>query len=475
MGNLFSEDAATTRPAKSVSSVPVSTLTAKELGAVKHLFQSWQAEGNGEITLDILRQRLPAVTHFPEMLKEQGHVSSEGAFLSLAAALCKPSTPRHLMETLFHMAEQFARSAGEDLLQVLMQFVLEMVLSLSEEKGGDDAGSRGVILRMSQFALGKAQRPLKTAGGDPVRLGGGSPFDLTAFVLFANEWAPSLLKAVQTFALNLFLPFDKFSGFVPFQPPTLADGGSSIIKPRDLVSLSLYSNLLQGRLRRLYSSSHDGYSFQHILSAITGYDGPTLLLIRPRPPKTAVRPLGVESVVFGALAADRWKEERKFFGGSSTFLFTLTPELRILGPRVGGESNFQWLSTKTSNPKTHGLAMGGTADLRGKRIFLPSSLDEGWAGSSCGTFQSGTLVPSWARRNSDDDVFDIDSIEIWAVGGDHQIASALQARGKQRALNEDTMQKARSVDRAAFFNSTFDQEMFLGKTMAHKSEMQNRD
>jgi hypothetical protein len=70
---------------------------------------------------------------------------------------------------------------------------------------------------------------------------------------------------------------------------------------------------------------------------------------------------------------------------------------------------------------------------------------------------------------------DIDAIEIWAVGGDQQIASALQARGKQRALNEDTLQKARSVDRAAFFNSTFDQEMFLGKTMAHKSEMQNRD
>ena len=455
--------------------MPVSTLTAKELGAVKHLFQTWQAEGHGEVTLDTLRQRLPAVSHFPEMLKEQGHVSSEGAFCSLAAALCKPETPRHLMETLYHMAELFARSTGEDLLRVMMRMILDMVLALSEEKGGDDAGSRGLILRMSQFALKKAQRPLKTGGGDAASSGGGPLFDLTAFVLFANEWAPSLLKAVQTFALNLFLPFDKSPAFVSFQPPTLADGGSSIVKPRDLVSLSLYSNLLQGRLRRLYSSSHDGYSFQHILSAITGYDGPTLLLIRPRPPKNAVRPLGVDSVVFGALAADRWKEDRKFFGGSSTFLFTLTPELRILGPRVGGELNFQWLSTKTSNPKTHGLAMGGTADLRGKRIFLPSSLDEGWAGSSCGTFQSGTLVPSWALRNSDDDVFDIDAIEIWAVGGDQQIAAALQARGKQRALNEDTLQKARSVDRAAFFNSTFDQEMFLGKTMAHKSEMQNRD
>ena len=48
---------------------------------------------------------------------------------------------------------------------------------------------------------------------------------------------------------------------------------------------------------------------------------------------------------------------------------------------------------------------------------------------------------------------------------------ALQAQGKDRAIRADLIQKARTVDKAAFIESSFDQEFFLGKTFGHKARM----
>jgi len=439
-------------------------LGAKEVAAVKDLFETWRAEGKGAITLAVLRAHVHIV-HLPECLHEQGCVETEASFIKTVGILCKPAQPRILLELLFNFALTRSKALGDkSLLKVLFGMVLGIAQSANQDLEGSDVVATD---RLAQFVRLRAQTG---ANGDE--------FDLTSFVCFVNDWSPNLVKSVVSFANNLFLPFDKLSTFVPFAPPTLGDGGSGLVKPRDLVALSLYCTQMQGRLRRLYSSNIDGFSFHHVTLSLAGYDGPTLLLVRARLPKTASERQKDDGVVFGAFASERWREERKFYGASGSFLFALAPELRVM-PVRGSELNVQWLNTKAHNPKTHGLAMGGSGDFRFRRFFLPASLDECFVGSRCETFYPGALAPRWALRQSgagsEADCVDLDAIEIWAVGGDEKIASALAARNVQRGLNEDTLQKARKVDKAAFFGSKFDREMFLGKTFAHQSESEGRD
>jgi len=394
------------------------------------------------------------------------------------------------LETLYNFAQSRSQAIDEPLLRVLFEMVHDITL-WGIEPPVPSASGKLIARKMAQFALLRAQ--FSTKAGSSSTDGEAPSFDLTAFVLYANEWLPSLSKSVVSFAIDLFLPFDyyKSSNFVPFVAPTLGDGGSAIVKPQDIVPLALYCTLMQGRLRRLYSSNLDGNSFSAISQSVVGWAGPTLILVRPRLPKAATttetKQREEAGVIFGGVATERWHEDRKYFGSSSSFLFTLSPELRLL-PVRGSDTNYQWLNTRAHNPRTHGLAMGGSSDFRNPRLFLPSSLDECFVGNNCSTFQPGALAPSWALRSSGNggggggravsdtaDSVNIDCIEIWAIGGDKAISDAQTARGVTRELNEDTLQKARKVDRAAFFGSKFDREMFLGKTFAHQSESDGRE
>ena len=486
MGNIFSENPPPNSKS-SVRAVPVgSGLNSKESDAVRHLYESWRSEGQGAVTLSVLKVHIP-VAHLPDSLLAE--TSTADSFIIAVGSLCKPATPRVLLETLYNFAQSRSQAIDEPLLRVLFEMVHDISLWGIEPPVPSATGD-SIAKKMAQFALLRAQFSAK-AGSNSTDGGEAPSFDLTAFVLYSNDWLPGLSKAVVSFAIYLFLPFDNKSNgstFVPFFAPTLLDGGYAIVKPQDLVPLALYCTLMQGRLRRLYSSNLDGNSFSAISQSVVGWAGPTLILVRPRLPKAATDKQREAGVIFGAVATERWHEDRKYFGSSSSFLFTLSPELRLL-PVRGSDTNYQWLNTRGHNPKTHGLAMGGSSDFRNPRLFLPSSLDECFVGSNCSTFQPGALAPSWALRSTGTgggggggvsvsdtaDSVNIDCLEIWAIGGDKAISNAQAARGVTRELNEDTLQKARRVDRAAFFGSKFDREMFLGKTFAHQSESDGRE
>jgi len=91
------------------------------------------------------------------------------------------------------------------------------------------------------------------------------------------------------------------------------------------------------------------------------------------------------------------------------------------------------------------MGFGGTVD--GFRLFIPDTLEHCTASDSCPTYEAGRLVEGGR--------FEIQALEVWA-------------RALQREVESETINKARSCDRAAFFGE-FDQEMFLSKTMAHRS------
>jgi hypothetical protein len=474
MGSVFSDEAPQT---KQPSIQPNTTMSKQQQAAGCHLYDSMIAEAHSSSLSAVLSKRIcVAGGHLGEMLIEQGVMVSQATFLKFLESVCKPATPRVLLETLWTMCVKRSVSLNDPEFTPLHVFV-SLVLSFSLGVDNSSFSSTNealvpveIVNRFVKWMNSKAQKPSSSPSSEAL----GSSFDLTSLVLWAQEWGPNTHKVVQSFMVQTLLPFDKGEGFVAYCPPLLKDGGSTIVKEQDLAPLALYSSLLHGGLRRLYTSSLDGYSFQHILSALCGYDGPTLVLFKAKLPKSAPAEAKHARVVFGALATERWREDRRFFGSSSTILFALSPDFKILRGGSGAESNYQWLNTRASNRKTHGLAFGGSSDFRNHRIFLPSSMDYCVATGVCGTFEAGALVPSYAQRTEGAGVFDIDTIEVWAVGGDRAIEDAIKARGLTRELKADALQKARKCDKAAFFGNAFDAENFLGKTMAHRAEQENR-
>lgn len=167
-------------------------------------------------------------------------------------------------------------------------------------------------------------------------------------------------------------------------------------------------------------------------------------------------------------------------GSSDTFIFTLKPEFKIIRSRDRSNGNYQWLNTK-SYGLPHGLALGGSLDSF--RLFITESFESCVASDGCLTFESGSLLPevdmssaknennvpnlASARENNN---FEIDFLEVFACGGEQFIEKGLQSLAKDREIRDENIQRARKVDKAQFFNSTFDQEFLLSGTFAHKAE-----
>lgn len=153
-----------------------------------------------------------------------------------------------------------------------------------------------------------------------------------------------------------------------------------------------------------------------------------------------------------------------YLGNSSSFLFTLIPNLRIYRSKSPSNSCYQWLNTK-SYGHPHGIGFGGTPE--GFRLFIPDTMEQCTAIGACPTFESGRFVEG--------DKFDIDVMEIWGVGGDAMVKKGLNSQKKQREIKAENIEKARKCDKAAFLESDFDKEMFLGNTFGHQKEAKNRD
>ena len=148
--------------------------------------------------------------------------------------------------------------------------------------------------------------------------------------------------------------------------------------------------------------------------------------------------------------------------------------------RVGNNGNYQWLNTKSFG-LPHGLGIGGT--LEGFRLFISESFENCRASESCLCFEPGKLLPD----NTSNDMpimdnnglippmnekynFEIDCLEVWACGGNDMIQKGMKAQAKEREIKNESIEKARKVDKAQFFNNAFDREFLLSGTFAHKEQ-----
>lgn len=261
--------------------------------------------------------------------------------------------------------------------------------------------------------------------------------DAAACARWCDRNAPGLADVYAAWARRRFLND-------PRPALTLPTAGG-LLEPASIRACLLLSDARTfGGLRPLYASSKDGWSFQRLCREILGWTGPTLVVAR------------AGSRVFGVLADEAWRDDRKPFGASGCRLYTFAPAFAVARPRAG-HADPLYLNTRGSQSVTKGLVVGGGAlhipmELGDARVKVGRSL----------AFESLALVDDATVRQAGGWV-DLDELEVWAVGDESALAAAAAGRARAQGLRADHIAWARKVDKAAFLNE-FDRETLLGKT-----------
>lgn len=148
----------------------------------------------------------------------------------------------------------------------------------------------------------------------------------------------------------------------------------------------------QENWRLLYSSSSHGESFQALSSSIID-QGSTILILKDN-----------SGNVFGGYASQSWLFNPKFYGDSSSFLFSLYPNLNLC-TGSGHNNNFMYMNNG-QHTLPNGIGMGGQMDYWG--LWIDSEYGIGKSSISCSTYSDYTMLS--ATKD-----FKIDSLEVWCV------------------------------------------------------------
>jgi hypothetical protein len=355
----------------------------------------------------------------------------------------------------FDPSTMFPQDIGETLTTSLLQYSFAPSVGLSQ---GLDPGLDG---NETSSANGNGKNPNKVS--------------LEIFLAWAETTAPCLSSTIETFMHQIFFP-DK-----PYPPsrsefvfPNLRHRHSAFVPKKTnsessplLFTFATMSPSLGGAWHRIYTSDSDGLSFNRLQNSLLGYGGPTLLIIKEAD-------LGG---IFGAYTSTAWKESKDFYGNSDSFLYTVQPAVQVLRPSQRGTgTNFMYCNpesrSKGYDGLAHGIGFGGTTDK--PRLFISESFDGCTAGTGDLTFEPGRLLPprEVGHPNSSK-YFDLESLEVWGVGGDSITLSALDARHKQREIVASNIRKARKVDKAAFLDD-FRSGLIESKAFKHRGEIRGR-
>lgn len=240
---------------------------------------------------------------------------------------------------------------------------------------------------------------------------------------------------------------------------------------------------------RLYSSvDGDGLSFFSLCHEICSYDGPTLILLNVVPSKSRMvvnhsSEKSVGTACIGFFTTSTWQESPEYHGKYSdhdtAFLFTMNQEQnsvqffnmqepsKLHGPRRGGYM-YCHPSTKSTKRRggnnyrsdasakgrhmlemtdgaVHGIGIGGKPSQ--PRLHLTESLEECrcLTYDSDRSFQDGNLFLDNSAFEDSLYYFDVESIEVWGVGGKSWIQEALEAREKARGIAASTLEQRRRV------------------------------
>lgn len=282
---------------------------------------------------------------------------------------------------------------------------------------------------------------------------------------FAESNLPVLSGSLSTFMFHVFFPEKSYPpSRTAFHFPKLLDESTFFEQASSplLFSFASLSSSLGGSWHRLYTSANDGLSFNRLQNALLGYGGPTLLILR-----------STGGGIFGAFTASPWKESKDFYGNSDCFIYQLLPMTAVYRPS-GSETNFMYCNSEARSRgydnQAHGIGFGGSVDQ--PRLFISETFEDCVARSQDLSFEYGQLLPK-TDTGAMQKYFDIDSLEVWGVGGDAVVAEALGARHRQREVTAANLRKARKVDKAAFLDD-FRAGIIESKAFAHRDQIRGR-
>jgi len=277
---------------------------------------------------------------------------------------------------------------------------------------------------------------------------------------------PLFSSSFSTFLHHILFPEKPFpASYSPLYLPNLNCQSSAFFSAPTspyLFTFACISPSFSGQWHRLYSTDHDGVSFNRLLNALHGYGGPTFILIRPS-----------TDGLFGAFSSSVWKESKDFYGDSGCFLYRMQPNVDIFRAR-GKKRNFVYCNpearSKGYDGLAHGIGFGGTSNQ--PRLFISESFENCQASSSDLTYQEGDLFFSLnASIFTNTKFFDVVSLEVWGVGGDEVVQKALAQRKEQREIIDANIKKARQVDKAQFLDD-LNSGLYESKAFKYKAEVQ---
>ncbi|KAL3765218.1 hypothetical protein ACHAWO_009295 [Cyclotella atomus] len=251
-----------------------------------------------------------------------------------------------------------------------------------------------------------------------------------------------------------------------FFPTNKRDESGSMVHPSLHALAACEPDVLGSKWKRLYSSSHgDGLSFCNLMDKIRGYKGPTVLLMGGEPSTSKCLSANEGSgkqpnarVALGFFTTNYWTESKEAFGSDDDcFLFSLdatTMDVKIVRPKSRGSStsqssrNYMYChsskSSKSKNSTVFGICIGGSSPTQ-PRLHITESFEECRCLPYDSLFEDADLLSG--KCNSSLYYFDIDTVEVWGVGGAPWIEDALLAQRKERVNRENALEKARRVDK----------------------------
>ena len=120
-----------------------------------------------------------------------------------------------------------------------------------------------------------------------------------------------------------------------------------------------------------------------------------------------------------------------------------------------------------SSSHPHGLGFGGC--LEKPRLFIPETFTGCSADFFDRTYASGVLLPNEAMEK-----FEIEDLEVWAVGGAAVIEHALKKQEEYREIKDAALLEAGKVHDKSSLAQDFQTGLMDSKLLAHRVSVRGR-
>lgn len=224
---------------------------------------------------------------------------------------------------------------------------------------------------------------------------------------------------------------------------------SDILGPDNSAILCMLISKSSGDdIHMLYSTSRDGFSFRSMAPAIRHYSGELIFVCKDS-----------QNRIFGAYSnRENWSETPDVFdtGARTTFLFQISPEVRVRHVTMRGGSNCVYFNASNTN---HPIGIGFGGQVGTTRLWLDGTdLSKAHSMDFDATFESGQLLSHAEGQQVIESRVQV--IEVFGLGG----SSALEEQQSRREAEQEARLDRKKVDRMKLVQNEFDKEMLFSKT-----------